>query len=138
MKKIEVKISFEERKNFLIRIPLLPGCVAAFVKFAEMKIWELTEEMVKEYLDDMKKEKIPIPEEFNEDYEFHYNFTPEAYLNYFDKYLTKASLSQMTGINENQLWYYSSGLRQPRKDQKERINSGINHFKKELESSTMV
>ncbi|GHS94505.1 hypothetical protein AGMMS50239_26540 [Bacteroidia bacterium] len=137
-KTITVKVSFEERKNFLIRVPLLPGCVAAFIKNNEMNINEIAEKMVEEYLKDLRKNKIEIPEEFNGEYVLEYVYTTEAYLNYFDRFLPKSSFALLTGINENQLWYYSSGLRQPRKDQKERIISGMNNLEKALERSTII
>ena len=56
----------------------------------------------------------------------------------YDKILTRAALSRLTGINERQLWHYAAGVHKPRPKQAEKIQHGIQLLTKELEAISLV
>ncbi|MDR0765970.1 MAG: type II toxin-antitoxin system HicB family antitoxin [Odoribacteraceae bacterium] len=74
----------------------------------------------------------PVPEVLQEPYELVFEFDVEALLKHIDGIVTKTALAKVTGINVTQLCHYSSGLKKPRKEQRERIISGIRKLGNEL------
>lgn len=66
------------------------------------------------------------------DYEFDYNLSVSALLQYFDGILTRSALARVTGINERQLGHYATGHRKPRPQQRERIINGFHRLGKEF------
>lgn len=75
-----------------------------------------------------------LPEDLKGEYEFKFVLTTRALLHYYDGIITRAAISRITGINEKQLGHYMQGVRSPRKEQRERIISGLRKLGKELES----
>jgi len=67
----------------------------------------------------------PIPEILQSEYELVFEFDIEALLKYIDGTVTKTALSKASGINATQLSHYSSGLKKPRRAQRERIIKGL-------------
>ena len=61
-----------------------------------------------------------------------FEFDIEALLKYVDGIVTKTALSKASGINASQLSHYSSGLKKPRKEQRERIIKGLHTLGQEL------
>ena len=74
----------------------------------------------------------PIPEILQGDYELVFEFDIEALLKYIDGTVTKTALSKASGINKTQLSHYSSGLKKPRKEQREKIISGLHKIANDL------
>lgn len=75
-----------------------------------------------------------LPEVLKGEYTFKYILSTRALLYYYDGILTRAAISRLTGINEKQLGHYMQGVRNPRKEQRERIVTGLRKLGKELES----
>jgi len=73
-----------------------------------------------------------VPDVFIGEYELEYKLSIEALLNAYSDVFTKAALSQITGINQRQLWHYASGMRKPRPTQRKRIEEGLHRLGKEL------
>ena len=69
--------------------------------------------------------------EFSE-LEFEFEYDISSFLNYYSGVLSKSGLEKITGINQKQLWHYSSGRRKPTKSTVEKIQLGLNNFSKEL------
>jgi len=74
----------------------------------------------------------PIPEILQGEYELVYQFDVEALLKYIDGTVTKTALAKASGINATQLSHYSSGLKKPRKQQREKIIAGLHKLGKDL------
>jgi hypothetical protein len=55
-----------------------------------------------------------------------------SFLDYYSGILSKSGLEKITGINQKQLWHYSSGNRSPRPETARRIEERIHHFADDL------
>jgi len=84
------------------------------------------------YIVALNKCKQPIPEILQDEYELIYRFDIEALLKYIDGTVTKTALAKAAGINPVQLSQYRSGLKKPRKQQREKIISGLHKLGKDL------
>ena len=126
MDKIKVFIDWDQ--NFGAVSDLVPGCVATGKTFDEAK--ENYISALEFHLEGL--EKKDIPKELRGDYEFEFEFTAQALLHRFDKILTRAALSRVTGINERQLGHYVSGYRNPKPKQREKIVEGFHKLGKEF------
>ena len=67
----------------------------------------------------------PVPEILQGQYELIFEFDVEALLKYIDGTVTKQALAKASGINATQLSHYSSGLKKPRREQREKIIAGL-------------
>ncbi|HHU25247.1 MAG TPA: helix-turn-helix transcriptional regulator [Bacteroidales bacterium] len=65
-------------------------------------------------------------------YEFDYELSVSALLQYFDGILTRSALARVTGINERQLGHYATGHRRPRAKQREKIIKGFHKLGEEF------
>jgi len=74
----------------------------------------------------------PIPEILQGEYELVFDFDIEALLKYVNGTVTKTALAKASGINPSQLSHYSSGLKKPRKEQRDKIIKGLHKLGKEL------
>ena len=84
------------------------------------------------YIGMLKKNGKDLPEMLQGEYELCFEFDIEALLKYVDGIVTKTALSKASGINASQLSHYSSGLKKPRKEQRERIIKGLHTLGQEL------
>lgn len=84
------------------------------------------------FVDILKQKGKHIPHVLSEDYELVFEFDIEALLNHIDGIITKTALSKASGINPSQLSHYSSGLKKPRKEAREKIINGIHKLAEEL------
>ena len=84
------------------------------------------------YVECLKKQNEPIPEILQGEYELIFEFDIEALLKYIDGTVTKRALAKAAGINPVQLSHYSSGLKKPRKKQREKIITGLHKLGQEL------
>jgi hypothetical protein len=53
---------------------------------------------------------------------------PETFLNFYSGILSKSGLEKITGVNQKQLWRYSSGNRRPKPETTRKIQQGIRDF----------
>jgi len=84
----------------------------------------------------LNKYNEPIPEILQGKYELIFEFDVEALLKYIDGTVTKRAISKASGINAVQLTHYSSGLKKPRKAQREKIIAGLHKIANDLLSVT--
>ena len=84
------------------------------------------------YIVALNKCNQPIPEILHGEYELLFEFDIEALLKYIEGTVTKKALAKAAGINPVQLSHYSSGLKKPRKQQKEKIVAGLHKIGREL------
>lgn len=82
---------------------------------------------------DLYLEDNPSPlEMFVGEYQLELQLDAATFINCYSGIFTKAALSHITGINERQIWHYAAGMHRPRKQQVEKIQTGIDNLSKEL------
>ena len=64
---------------------------------------------------------------------FEYEYDVASFLNYYNGILSKSGLEKITGINQKQLWHYSSGKRKPSRETVMKIQDGLTRFAKDIE-----
>ncbi|MDR1102651.1 MAG: type II toxin-antitoxin system HicB family antitoxin [Tannerella sp.] len=74
----------------------------------------------------------PVPEILQGEYELVYQFDMEALLKHIEGTVTKTALAKAAGINPTQLTHYSTGLKKPRKEQRDKIISALHRIGKDL------
>jgi predicted RNase H-like HicB family nuclease len=84
------------------------------------------------YIVALKRCNQPIPVILQEEYELVFQFDIEALLKYINGTVTKTALAKASGINVTQLSHYSSGLKKPRKEQRDKIISGLHEIARDL------
>jgi len=84
------------------------------------------------YIECLIKENQPVPEILQGEYELIFQFDVEALLKYINGTVTKIALAKAAGINPIQLSHYSSGLKKPRKQQREKIITGLHNIGRDL------
>jgi len=70
--------------------------------------------------------------------EFDIQYDMSSFLNYYSGILSKAGLEKITGINQKQLWHYSSGKRKPKKQTTIQIQNGLHRFADNLREISFV
>ena len=126
MQKIKVFIDWDE--NFGAVSDLIDGCVATGKTFEQVQ--ENYQSALTFHLEGLEKDEIP--QELTKDYELQFEFTAQALLHRFDKILTRAAISRITGINERQLGHYVSGYRNPKSEQRKKIVDGFHQLGREF------
>ena len=119
MKKILVNIVWND--NYGAYSDLIPGCVATHATIDGVK--EAYKSALEFHIEGSDDEDLP--ECLKEEYELEYELAVSALLHYYDKILTRAALSRITGINQRQLGHYLNGYRNPRKDKRELLLNGL-------------
>ena len=96
----QVIISTSKTENgFSASCELLPGWIVAFTgNFSEFVNY--VKESIGFYVDCAKMDHDPYPTEFDNDYELLFKMDIQSLLYCYDKILTRAALSRMTGINQ--------------------------------------
>lgn len=78
------------------------------------------------------------PEIIKGPYEIEWRYDVESLLTHFSRFFTLAGLERITGIHQKQLWSYMHGQTKPRNAQKERIQTSLFSFAKELSSFSLL
>mgnify|MGYP002791103368 CR=1 FL=1 len=121
MEKIKVKVDWCD-KNFgaVTEDDVLCGVVIATSKSYDGLMQELSDgETVPEWL-------------VNGDYEFDVELGVAALLRKCEQFTSLAAIARVSGINQQQLSHYASGLRVPRIEQRKRIVDGLHRIGKEF------
>ena len=84
------------------------------------------------YIECLNKTNKAIPEILKGEYELIFEFDIEALLKYIDGTVTKKALAKASGINQTQLSHYSSGLKKPRREQRNKIIAGLHKLGNDL------
>jgi predicted RNase H-like HicB family nuclease len=128
MYKVKIKIVWNE--NYGAMVDLLPGCVAVDETLSGVK--EGIRTAIQLHLDTMKEDGDEIPAPFNSDYDLIFELDIRALLHHYEGVITRTGLSKLTGINEKQLGHYAQGIRNPRKQQRDKIVDGFHKIGKDL------
>ena len=70
--------------------------------------------------------------------EFDIQYDVSSFLNYYSGILSKSGLEKITGINQKQLWHYSSGKRKPTRQTTLRIQDNLHRFAANLSEVCFV
>ena len=73
-----------------------------------------------------------VPDILKGEYELVFEYDIPALLKYIDGTVTKTALAKACGMNATQLTHYSSGLKKPRKEQREKIINGLHRIGNDL------
>jgi len=69
-------------------------------------------------------------------FEFYYDVC--SFLNYYGDILSKSGLEKVTGVNQKQLWHYSSGKRRPKQVTARKIQESLHRFADNLRQVQFV
>ena len=132
----QVIISTSKTENgFSASCELLPGWIVAFTgSFTEFVNY--VKESIDFYVNCAKVDQDPYPTVFDNNYELLFKMDIQSLLYCYDKIITRAALSRLTGINQRQLGHYICGRSKPRKPQSEKIVNALHELGKELQSIT--
>jgi len=83
-----------------------------------------------ETLKDLNQENKPAFLE--KEYELIYKFDTASLLSYYKGIFTNSALERITGINQKQIQHYASGHRNPRAEQRLKIENALHNLGKEL------
>ena len=64
------------------------------------------------------------------EFDIHYDVC--SFLDYYGGILSKSGLEKVTGINQKQLWHYSSGKRRPKPETVKKIQDRLHRFAEDL------
>jgi hypothetical protein len=70
--------------------------------------------------------------------EFDIRYDVCSFLDYYSGILSKSGLEKITGINQKQLWHYSSGNRSPRPGTVRKILEHIHRFAEDLKQVQFI
>lgn len=84
------------------------------------------------YIEILNKNGKRIPAILQGEYELEFEYDIEALLKHIEGIVTKTALAKASGINPAQLTHYSSGLKKPRKEQREKIINALHKLGREL------
>lgn len=129
MEKVRVDVQWCD-KNFGASFgENVPGAVVLTAKTFEELIKE-AEETLRFHVEGMVEDGDDVPQWLRDgDYELEYNYVDVAtMLRACETYASLAAISRATGINQNQLSHYATGMKRPRPEQRQRIVDGIHHI----------
>lgn len=129
MEKVRVDVQWCD-KNFGASFgENVPGAVVFTAKTFEELIKE-AEETLRFHVEGMLEDGDDVPQWLRDgDYELEYNYIDVAtMLRACEAYASLAAISRASGINQNLLSHYATGLKRPRPEQRRRIVDGIHHI----------
>ena len=91
-------------------------------------------EAINDFYEAYEEEKVMCSNEGRKcpelDFDIRYDVT--SFLDYYAGILSKSGLEKVTGINQKQLWHYSSGRRKPTQKTSMRIQRNLHRFADDL------
>ena len=98
--------------------------------FALAGFGSTAKEALADFYECVQEEKIMTEKEGKTmpvlEYDIRYDVT--SFLDYYADILSKSGLEKITGINQKQLWHYSSGKRKPTQKTSMRIQENLHRF----------
>jgi predicted RNase H-like HicB family nuclease len=132
MENIKVYIDWMD-KNFGATVSdIVPGAVVATDKTFE-GIKDAIASALSFHIEGMIKDGDDVPSWLaNGEYTLDFVLSISALLHKIEKYTSLAAVSRASGINEQLLSHYATGLKKPREKQRERIILGIHKIGEEF------
>lgn len=133
MEKIKVLVDWCE-KNFaaVTECDALCGLVTVTAKDYDTLMDEL-KQAVAFHVEGLQEDGEEVPEWLAAgDYEWDIELGMAALLRKCERFTSLAAIARVSGINQQQLSHYASGLRTPRTEQRKRIVDGIHRIGREF------
>lgn len=89
------------------------------------------------FVEECKELGLETPVELQGDYELSFKMDVKSLLDFYSGIFSKAGLERITGINQKQLWHYSSGHRNPRPEQSMKLETALHKLGEELLSISL-
>jgi predicted RNase H-like HicB family nuclease len=134
MKKIKVLVGWD--RNYSAHLEVGDGIVIATGNTFD-KVKQEFASALEFHLKGVLEDGEPIPDEFRDRHELEFHLTTQALLKYTEGIVSRKALSQITGINQQQLTHYASGWRNPRPDMQKRIVTGIHTLGNQLIAASL-
>lgn len=133
MEKIKVKVDWCD-KNFgaVTEDDVLCGMIVATSRSYEGLMSELRE-AIREHIEGLLQDGETLPVWLIAgEYEFDVELGIAALLRKCEQFTSLAAIARASGINQQQLSHYASGLRVPRTEQRQRIVDGLHRIGKKF------
>ena len=132
MKKIKVLVGWSGDNYDAVAYGVdIDGCVIATNKSLE-KLEEEFKETLEFHVEGIVAGGDPVPPALRGEYELEFELTTQALLRSIEDKITLTAIHKATGINVKQLSHYTTGEKNPRPVQRERIVNGIHSIAREL------
>ena len=111
-------------------LPDLPGCISTGDSILDVK--NNIREAVDFHIEGMRMENLPIPEEFEGEFNLTYKMDVASLFEWFSGILTKSGVSKITGMNQSLISQYVSGIKTPSSKQTKKIERALHNLGHEL------
>lgn len=93
---------------------------------------DTVEEVKNQILESIEITKEISPNKIPKEYDINFRMDVASLLSYYKGILTNSGLEKLTGINQKQFNHYASGIRNPKPEQRHKIEESLHKFAKEL------
>lgn len=111
-------------------LPELPGCISTGDTISEIK--NRIREAVSFHIEGMRMENLPVPEEFDCEFDLAFKMDLASLFEWFSGILTKSGVSKITGMNQSLISQYVSGNKTPSSKQTKKIERALHNLGQEL------
>ena len=111
-------------------LPDLPGCISTGMTIADIK--NNIKDAIDFHIEGMRIEKMPIPENFDREFDLSFKMDVASLFEWFSGILTKSGVSKLTGMNQSLISQYVSGSKSPSGKQTKRIERALHNLGQEL------
>ena len=111
-------------------LPDLPGCISTGMTIADIK--NNIKDAIDFHIEGMRIEKMPIPENFDREFDLSFKMDVASLFEWFSGILTKSGVSRLTGMNQSLISQYVSGSKSPSGKQTKRIERALHNLGQEL------
>lgn len=139
MEMLEIVFQVETTKTGLSASSIAPNGLAILVTASNFSNLKDEIKGAIEFYADGELESVPFVKDIQSgNYVVKYNVSVKDFLNAFTPIVGKSGLEEMTGISGTQFWRYQHSEINPRKKQKQKIESAIKEFGKDLQSINII
>ena len=116
--------------NYCAYVKEVDGVAATGATITEIK--EKLDEALNDLIEACEENGHEVTDVLKGGYTIEFKMDVKSLLSVYYGIFTKSALERLTGINQKQLWHYANGLSEPRKAQKEKIESALHRLGNEL------
>ena len=128
-----IKVILEKTNTgYSAYMPDIDGCVSVGDDLEDTKQNML--EAVELFVEVANEEDIELPEALKGDYVLDFKIDARTFFEWMKGIITKAGLSQLTGLNKSLISQYANGVKNPSQKQLMRIESALHKFGGELQA----
>ena len=130
MKRVIVILEKTADDGYSAYLPVLPGCISTGATIADIR--NNIKDAVAFHIEGMRMEDLPIPEEFDQEYDLTFKMDIASLFEWFSGILTKSGVSRITGMNQSLISQYVSGIKTPSSKQTKKIERALHNLGQEL------